>query len=87
MKKKICVFGGSKSGKNSENIKSAKFVGQIIAENNFDIVFGGGENGIMGSVSETAIKYGSKTTGIIHNFLIKKDIQEAKHSNRYNSNY
>ena len=40
MKKKICVFGGSKSGKNSKNIKSAKAVGQIIAENNFDIVFG-----------------------------------------------
>ena len=74
MRKKICIFGGSKSGKNSENIKSAKIVGQIIAENNFDIVFGGGENGIMGSVSETSIKYGSKTTGIIPNFLIKKDL-------------
>ena len=86
MRKKICVFGGSKSGKNIENIKSAKIVGQIIAENNFDIVFGGGENGIMGSVSETAIKYGSKTTGIIPNFLIKKDIQELKHSNRFNTN-
>ena len=85
MRKKICVFGGSKSGKNSENIKSAKIVGQIIAENNFDIDFGGGENGIMGSVSETAIKYGSKTTGIIPNFLIKKDIQETKHSNKYNT--
>tara|TARA_A100001388_G_scaffold152088_1_gene113016 strand:- start:28 stop:588 length:561 start_codon:yes stop_codon:yes gene_type:complete len=85
LRKKICVFGGSKSGKNSENIKSAKIVGQIIAENNFDIVFGGGENGIMGSVSETAIKYGSKTTGIIPNFLIKKDIQETKHSNKYNT--
>ena len=29
----------------------------------------------MGSVSETAIKYGSKTTGIIPNFLIEKDIE------------
>ena len=86
MRKKICVFGGSKSGKNIDNIKSAKTVGQIIAENNFDIVFGGGENGIMGSVSETAIKYGSKTTGIIPNFLIKKDIQESKHSNKHNTN-
>ena len=86
MKKKICVFGGSKSGKNIENIKSAITVGQIIAENNFDIVFGGGENGIMGSVSETAIKYGSKTTGIIPNFLIKKDIQKTEHSKKYNTN-
>ncbi len=87
MKKKICVFGGSKSGKNSENIKSAKTVGQIIAENNFDIVFGGGENGIMGSVSETAIKYGSKTTGIIPKFLVKKDIQDKKHSKKHNTSF
>ena len=86
MKKKICVFGGSKSGKNSENIINAISIGQIIAENNFDIVFGGGENGIMGTVSETAIKYGSKTTGIIPNFLIKKDIHDTKHSNKYNTN-
>ena len=85
MKKKICVFGGSRSGKNSENIINAKSIGQIIAENNFDIVFGGGENGIMGSVSETAIKYGSKTTGIIPNFLIKKDIQETRHKKKYNT--
>ena len=86
MKKNICVFGGSKSGKNPNNIKSAKTVGKIIADNNFDIVFGGGENGIMGSVSETAIKHGSMTTGIIPNFLIKKDIQETTHSKKYNSN-
>ena len=86
LRKKICVFGGSKSGKNNENIINAHIIGQIIAENNFDIVFGGGENGIMGSVSETAIKYGSETTGIIPNFLIKKDIKETKYSNKYNTN-
>ena len=86
MKKKICVFGGSKSGINARNMKTAKTVGQIIAENNFDLVFGGGENGIMGSLSETAIQYGSKTTGIIPNFLIKKDIQKTKHPKKYNTN-
>jgi len=48
LRKKICVFGGSKSGKNNENIINAQIIGQIIAENNFDIIFGGGENGIMG---------------------------------------
>ena len=86
MKKNICVFGGSVSGKNIENKETAEIIGKIIANNNFNIVFGGGENGIMGSVSKTAIKYGSETTGIIPNFLIKKDIQETKFSNKYNTN-
>ena len=39
LKKKICVFGGSKSGKNIENTKLAKTIGQIIAENDFEIIF------------------------------------------------
>ena len=85
MKKKICVFGGSKSGKNLENLKSAKTIGQIIAENNFDIIFGGGESGIMGSVSVTSIKYGSSTTGIIPNFLIKQDIKKIEHTKKHNT--
>ena len=33
MKKNICVFGGSVSGKNIENQKTAKIIGKIIAEN------------------------------------------------------
>ena len=41
----------------------------------------------MGSVSETAIKYRSKTTGIIPNFLVKKDIQDIKHSKKHNSSF
>ena len=86
MKKKICVFGGSKSGVNTENEKNAKIIGQIIAENNYDIVFGAGESGIMGSVSKSAVKYGALTTGIIPKFLVKKDIQKTKHSKQYNSN-
>ena len=56
MKKNICVFGGSVSGKNIENQKTAKIIGKIIAENNFNIVFGGGENGIMGAVAQSGVE-------------------------------
>lgn len=85
MKKNICVFGGSVSGKNIENQKTAKIIGKIIAENNFNIVFGGGENGIMGAVAQSGIENGAKTTGIIPNFLLKKDILDSAHSKIFNS--
>ena len=87
MKKNICVFGGSVSGKNIENQKTAKFIGKIIAENNFNIVFGGGENGIMGAVAQSGIENGAKTTGIIPNFLLKKDILDYAHSKIFNSKF
>ena len=74
MKKNICVFGGSVSGKNIENKETAEIIGKIIANSNFNIVFGGGENGIMGAVAQSAINYGASTIGIIPSFLLQKDL-------------
>ena len=85
MKKSICVFGGSVSGKNIENEKAAKIIGKIIAENNLNIIFGGGENGIMGAVALSGIQNGAKTTGIIPNFLLKKDLLSPTHSKIFNT--
>ena len=73
MKKNICIFAGSSSGIDKANKELAKLVGKTIAENNFDIVFGGGENGMMGSVASSSIAFGANTTGIIPDFFIKED--------------
>ena len=85
MKKKICVFGGSNSGVNTRNEQNARIVGQIIAESNFDIVFGGGEKGIMGAVASSGIRFGAKTTGIIPEFLMGIDIINSSLPNHFNS--
>ena len=74
MKKKICIFGGSSSGIKKEHEELAITIGQIIAENNFDIVFGGGENGIMGAIAKSSITFGAKTIGIIPEHLIKDEL-------------
>ena len=84
MKKNICIFGGSNSGKNSENKRTALLIGKIIAENNFNIIFGGGEKGIMGSVASSGIKHGAKTTGVIPKFLMQNDMINLCHSNLFN---
>ena len=85
MKKNICVFGGSVSGKDLKHKKTAQTVGKTIAENNFNIVFGGGENGTMGAVAQSSIEKGATTIGIIPNFLLKKDIQNVSHSKKFNT--
>jgi uncharacterized protein (TIGR00730 family) len=85
LKKKICVFGGSKSGLNTKNKKNAQIVGQMIAESNFDIIYGGGEKGIMGAVASSGIRFGAKTIGIIPEFLMSKDIVNSSLPNHFNS--
>ena len=85
MKKKICVFGGSSPGNIVEYRKTAQMVGKIIAENNFDIIFGGGEHGMMGAVAQAVIKHGSETTGIIPEFLKREDVLNIKTPNNFNT--
>ena len=85
MKKNICVFGGSVSGKEKANEDLANLVGQTIAENNFDLVFGGGETGMMGLVASSCIRYGAITTGIIPDFFIKEDNINTKLPNKFNT--
>src|SRR6056300_1257017 len=51
----------------------------------FNLIFGGGETGIMGAVSSSVIKNGAKTTGIIPGFLLKNDLLDSTHSSAFNS--
>ena len=85
MKKNICIFAGSSSGIDKANKELAKLVGKTIAENNFDIVFGGGENGMMGSVASSSIAFGANTTGIIPDFFIKEDNINTIFPNKFNT--
>jgi hypothetical protein len=85
LKKTICIFGGSKSGRNPKNEKNALMIGQIIAESNFNIIYGGGEKGIMGAIASSGISFGAKTTGIIPKFLMSKDIVNSSLPNHFNS--
>ena len=48
----ICVFCGSMKGNNSIYCSEAEKLGRIISKNKWNLIFGGGKNGIMGSVAK-----------------------------------
>ena len=52
-KKKInvCVFCGSKQGKSSEYFEKSKKLGYYISKNRWNLVFGGGNQGLMGAIA------------------------------------
>ena len=85
MKKKICVFAGSSSGGSEEYSKNAIEVGKLIAELNLDLVYGGGDKGIMGAVSKSASYNGAKTIGVVPQFLIEMDKSTFKDLKDINS--
>ena len=58
--KRITVFCGSSFG-NEKNYEIQAFkLGQIMAENNYELVYGGAKVGLMGSVADGVLNHNGK---------------------------
>ncbi len=75
--KRICVFCGSNPGVNPIYLETAQKVGEFLAKNNIELVFGGGRVGLMGKIADTVLANGGKVIGIIPESLA---IREVAHS-------
>ena len=62
--KNISIFCGAHEGKNPKYAEAAKLVSEIIAKKGINIVFGGGNVGLMKIISDTALDNGVKVLGI-----------------------
>ena len=72
--KSICVFAGSAKGNNELYARSARSLGSEIARRNFSMVYGGGNNGLMGEVADAALNGGASVTGIITEMLNEVEV-------------
>jgi uncharacterized protein (TIGR00730 family) len=70
----VCVYCGSGSGTNPRFIEAAHALGKIFAENGIRLVYGGGSVGMMGAVARAVLEHGGDVTGIIPEFLVKKEV-------------
>ena len=62
--KNISIFCGAHEGKNPEYAKAAKSIAESIAKKGINIVFGGGNVGLMKIISDTALDNGVEVLGI-----------------------
>ena len=62
--KNITIFCGAHEGKNPEYAKAAKSVAELIAKKGINVVFGGGNVGLMKVISDTALDNGVEVLGI-----------------------
>ena len=76
--KKISVFCGAHLGKSPEYKIAAEQIGKLMAEKNLEVIFGGGNVGLMKVVADTVIESGGKVTGItlrsLHEFELTNPI-------------
>ncbi len=69
----VCVYCGSGHGTNPSYAQAARTLGQSLAENNIGLVYGGGGLGLMGEVARATLGAGGRVTGIIPEFLTRKE--------------
>jgi uncharacterized protein (TIGR00730 family) len=74
---RICVFCGTNTGSRPEYGAAARELGQILAEQGIELVYGGASVGIMGELADSAHEHGGHVTGIIPQQLMEK---EAAHT-------
>ena len=69
----ICVYCGSNTGKNPAYVAAAKDLGRQMAAAGVGLVYGGGGLGLMGEIAREVIAHNGHVTGIIPEFLSKKE--------------
>ena len=69
----ICVYCGSGVGKSPAYRAAARTLGKALAEQEIGLIYGGGDLGLMGVIAHTTLDHGGHVTGIIPQFLTRKE--------------
>jgi len=69
----VCVYCGSNPGTEPDFLKAATRFGKILAQNDVRLISGGGSGGLMGALAEAVLQHGGAVTGIIPEFLTKRE--------------
>ncbi|MGD0722080.1 MAG: TIGR00730 family Rossman fold protein [Roseiarcus sp.] len=69
----ICVYCGSSSGADPRFSEAAETLGAAMADAGIGLVFGGGEDGLMGQIARAVLAGGGRVTGVIPGFLVERE--------------
>ena len=69
----LCIYCGSRPGVDPAYAQAAQQVGQWIGEHQGQLVYGGGHNGLMGLLAESAAQAGARVVGIIPRSMVERE--------------
>lgn len=74
MLRRICIFCGSSSGRRSVYAQAAQSVGRLLAVRGIELVYGGGNVGLMGTLANACLESGGRVIGVIPQSLVDKEV-------------
>jgi hypothetical protein len=69
----VCVYCGSRLGVAEQFVEAAREVGRWIGERGGQLVYGGGNAGLMGQVADATLAAGGTVVGVIPQALVDKE--------------
>ena len=70
----VCVFCGSSRGRNPAYAAAASSLGQLLAEHDVTLVFGGGRIGLMGVLADATLSAGGEVVGVIPKAIEDREV-------------
>lgn len=72
--KRVCVYCGSNSGAKQAYAQAARTMGAALAEHGIELVYGGGNVGLMGVLADAVMHGGGRVIGVIPESLVAKEV-------------
>jgi uncharacterized protein (TIGR00730 family) len=72
--RRICVFCGSNLGITPVYRDAAVALGRLLAARGIELVYGGGNVGLMGVLADTVLELGGRVIGVIPESLMAKEV-------------
>jgi uncharacterized protein (TIGR00730 family) len=72
--RRICVFCGSNAGHDPRYRAAAEQLGGMLAERSIELVYGGGNVGLMGAIADSCLAAGGTVIGVIPEALVGKEV-------------
>lgn len=69
----LCVYCGSRPGATPRFAETAAAVGRWIGANGGQLVYGGGNNGLMGVLADATLAAGGRVVGVIPHSMVERE--------------
>lgn len=73
--KSLCVYCGSSGNVDPDFREAAKTMGEAMASQGIQLVYGGGHVGLMGIIADAVMNSGGKAVGIIPEHISSREVQ------------
>ncbi|MEO1638629.1 MAG: TIGR00730 family Rossman fold protein [Pseudomonadota bacterium] len=77
MRRTVCAFSGATSGNRAEYSPAAIELGEYLAKNNFRLVYGGANTGLMGQLADAALRRDGEVVGVLPEKLASLELAHA----------